>query len=110
MIDYVLTKTGHKSIYYIGHSQGATSLYATLATKTEYNKKIKLFIALAPAVLMGSSSNFLIDTGAKILKLYGTTVSYYPNSLFWLVTLQNRAKLNPYVWMGIMTIHLIFEK
>ncbi|XP_055952419.1 gastric triacylglycerol lipase-like [Argiope bruennichi] len=53
MIDYILNQTGQKQLSYIGHSQGTTSCFAMLSEKTEYNQKIKVFIALAPVTTVG---------------------------------------------------------
>lgn len=53
MIDFVLEKTGQKQLFFIGHSQGTTSMFALLSTKPEYNEKIKLYIALAPVATVG---------------------------------------------------------
>lgn len=53
LIDYVLNATGQDQLYYIGHSQGTTSAFALLSENPLYNKKIKLFIALAPVTTAG---------------------------------------------------------
>ncbi|CAH2255188.1 jg7252 [Pararge aegeria aegeria] len=48
MIDTVLEKTGTKKINAIGHSLGNTIFYVLGSTKTEYNGKVNLLIALSP--------------------------------------------------------------
>ncbi|XP_059057611.1 lipase 3-like, partial [Achroia grisella] len=48
MIDYTLKVTKKTSLQYIGHSQGTTSFFVMASQRPEYNKKIKLMIALAP--------------------------------------------------------------
>ncbi|KAK0098948.1 hypothetical protein PV326_012887 [Microctonus aethiopoides] len=48
IIDYSLSVTGEKSIFYIGHSMGTTISYVLLSTKPDYNEKIKFAISLAP--------------------------------------------------------------
>lgn len=52
-IDYILQKTAQKSIYYVGHSQGGTSLYTIMSLKPEYNEKVRLAVLLGPGGLMG---------------------------------------------------------
>lgn len=53
MIDFTLNTTGQKQLFYVGHSQGTSSMFALLSQKPEYNKKVKLFVALAPVVTLG---------------------------------------------------------
>ncbi|CAJ0827141.1 9098_t:CDS:2, partial [Entrophospora sp. SA101] len=48
-INYILKVTGAKSLTYIGFSQGSALCFATLSLLPDINKKINLFIALAPA-------------------------------------------------------------
>ncbi|XP_040067424.1 lipase member M-like [Ixodes scapularis] len=52
-IDTVLKITGKKKLQCIGWSQGALIMFALLSEKPEYNKKISLFSAMAPAVYLG---------------------------------------------------------
>lgn len=52
MIDYILEVTNNKEMMYIGHSQGCTSFFVMASMLPKYNAKIKLMIALAPAVFM----------------------------------------------------------
>ncbi|KAL0883486.1 hypothetical protein ABMA27_016854 [Loxostege sticticalis] len=47
-IDFILNKTGQKKLAAIGHSQGTSSFYVLGSTRPEYNKKISVFISLAP--------------------------------------------------------------
>ncbi|XP_072755925.1 lipase 3 isoform X1 [Anoplolepis gracilipes] len=54
MIDYVLYATGHKKIFYIGHSEGTTQFWVMASEKPEYNSKIILMIGLAPAAFSGN--------------------------------------------------------
>lgn len=48
MIDYILMKTGQKSLSFVGHSMGATIAYVLLSLRPEYNSKMKLLVSLAP--------------------------------------------------------------
>lgn len=54
MIDYVLGMTGYEKIFYVGHSEGTTQFWVTASEKPEYNSKITLMIALAPAAFSGN--------------------------------------------------------
>ncbi|XP_047996327.1 lipase 1-like [Leguminivora glycinivorella] len=56
MIDYILQHTGEKKLQTIGHSQGTTTHYVLLSQRPEYNKKIELFIALAPVAFLADIS------------------------------------------------------
>ena len=64
MIDFVLEKSGEKSLTYIGHSQGTTEMFSELAKNEEkYAGKINLFVALSPLTQMAHVS----DLGLKAL-------------------------------------------
>lgn len=52
MIDSILEVTQNKKLYYIGHSQGCTTFFVMSSLLPQYNSKISLMIALAPAVFM----------------------------------------------------------
>ncbi|XP_063703630.1 lipase 3-like [Culicoides brevitarsis] len=51
-VDYILRKTGHESLHYVGHSQGGTVFVAFMAFLPEYNAKIRSSYLLAPATFM----------------------------------------------------------
>lgn len=48
MIDYVLEKTEHSKLHYVGHSQGTTAFFVMCSERPEYNDKIIMMNALAP--------------------------------------------------------------
>lgn len=48
VIDYVLMRTESKTMNFIGHSQGTTSLLVLLSMKPEYNEKISIASLMAP--------------------------------------------------------------
>ncbi|XP_034239610.1 lipase 1-like [Thrips palmi] len=53
-IDYMLATTGEASVAVLGHSMGATSLFALLAEMPEYNAKVRAAFLLGPAVYFHS--------------------------------------------------------
>lgn len=69
-VDYIINQTGHSTVNYIGHSQGATTLLVFLAQRPEYNAKINIASILAPIT-------FLQNSG------YLTQFSYEFYFLFW---------------------------
>ncbi|KAG8180327.1 hypothetical protein JTE90_016361 [Oedothorax gibbosus] len=71
MIDYVLKETGEEQLFYIGHSQGTTGAFAMLSESLEYNKKIKLFVALAPVTTVGH-----ITSAVKYLAPFTTEIEF----------------------------------
>ncbi|XP_077534430.1 lipase member K-like [Haemaphysalis longicornis] len=48
MIDYVLNATQQENLIYVGHSQGNQVLFGFLSERPDYQRKIRLFCALAP--------------------------------------------------------------
>nr|XP_045622183.1 lipase member K-like isoform X2 [Procambarus clarkii] len=53
VIDYILATTRHEQLYYIGHSMGTTIFFACMATKPEYNSKVKAMFGLGPVATVG---------------------------------------------------------
>ena len=52
MVDYVLTVTNQKQLYYIGHSQGTALGFASFTSNHELASKIRRFYALGPLIDM----------------------------------------------------------
>ena len=50
MVDYVLTVTNQKQLYYIGHSQGTALGFASFTSNPELASKIRKFYALGPLI------------------------------------------------------------
>lgn len=65
-IDYILSVTKQKKLYYLGHSQGTTSFFVMMSVKPEYNDKIIKFAAYAPIVYAGNIRSPIIKIFAKI--------------------------------------------
>lgn len=52
-LEYICNKTRQEKVTYLGHSMGATQMFYAMVTKSEYFKKrLNLFIALAPAIIL----------------------------------------------------------
>ncbi|XP_032517575.2 lipase 3-like [Danaus plexippus] len=57
IIDFVLDKTGEKSLSAIGHSLGNTIFYVLGSKREEYNQKIKVIIAVSPISYLSNLKN-----------------------------------------------------
>lgn len=57
-IDYVLEKTGHQKLVYVGHSLGCTLFYIAMIQQPHLNDKIELMISLAPTTSVARLGNF----------------------------------------------------
>lgn len=56
VIDYVLHRTGHEDLAFVGYSQGTMTMWATMSLYPKYNKVVKPFIALAPVMSLNHVS------------------------------------------------------
>jgi pimeloyl-ACP methyl ester carboxylesterase len=66
-IDHIFATTGEKA-YYIGHSMGTTMLFVMTSTRPEYNKKLRLAIALAPAAFLWEPRHQLLKSFIPVSK------------------------------------------
>ncbi|CAO3663062.1 unnamed protein product [Rhizopus stolonifer] len=64
-IDYILAQTGAPNLTYIGFSQGTAQAFASLSVNPGLNKKVNLFIALAPATTPKGLRHPIIDAFVK---------------------------------------------
>lgn len=60
MIDFVIHRTGVKSISYVAHSMGSTAALMLLSTIPEYNQKLKSVNLFAPAQQLNHSRSAII--------------------------------------------------
>jgi len=84
MIDFVLEKTGHVQVQYIGHSMGCTSLFILCESMPEFNSKIKEAYLLAPVSDLTNitglpknlvpSAEYLMD----IMEMFGIYTPFFP--------------------------------
>lgn len=61
-IDHILKTTNQSSLFYVGYSQGTTGFFMMSSEKPEYNKKVKLMTALAPAMDVTNSPSLVIQS------------------------------------------------
>ncbi|KAF9173621.1 cholesterol esterase [Mortierella sp. AD010] len=64
-VDYILAQTGAPSLVYIGFSQGTAQAFASLSINPGLNKKVSLFIALAPATTPPGLDNGIVNAVVK---------------------------------------------
>uniref|UniRef100_A0A182URJ6 Partial AB-hydrolase lipase domain-containing protein n=2 Tax=Anopheles merus TaxID=30066 RepID=A0A182URJ6_ANOME len=73
IIDYILRETNAPKLYYVGHNQGMTNLFALLSAKPRYNRKIHHAIGLATIGYLGTTDNRVVRRAAELTdKLYST--------------------------------------
>ena len=48
MIDYILNKTGHQKLHYVGHSMGTTGFFVAMDYRPEYQYKVIMANLLSP--------------------------------------------------------------
>ena len=67
-IDYILDITKVETVSYIGHSQGTTSMFTALAENFgNLKEKVNLFVAMAPVVYIGRTSDSFFKELAGML-------------------------------------------
>jgi len=71
-IDYVLKTTGQPDLQYVGFSMGTTMFWTMMSLHPEYNKKVRLMVALAPVVYINNMKGFprLIAPFHRIVKVH----------------------------------------
>ncbi|XP_033209290.1 lipase 3-like isoform X2 [Belonocnema kinseyi] len=88
MIDYILEKTGHKKIFYVGHSQGSTSFFVMASELPKYNEKIISMNALAPIAFcknLKSPLARILDLASNEIEVLTKLIGIYefpPTNLF----------------------------
>ncbi|KAF0544870.1 alpha/beta-hydrolase [Gigaspora margarita] len=86
-IDYILETTGASSLTYIGFSQGAAQAFAALSINPKLNKKVNLFVALAPATSPKGLQNPIVDAFIKaspnIVYLFFGRKAFLTMTMFW---------------------------
>lgn len=86
-IDYILKYVHQKDLCYVGFSQGSAQGFAALSINPQLNSKIRLFIALAPAMAPPGLRNRIVDTLMKatpsLIYLFFGKRSILPSAGFW---------------------------
>lgn len=70
MIDYTLSVSKQEKMYYVGYSEGTTTLFALASTRPEYNEKIIMMYALSPLV-------FMSNTRSPVIKMIAPNSPFY---------------------------------
>uniref|UniRef100_A0A1B0G0L8 Lipase n=1 Tax=Glossina morsitans morsitans TaxID=37546 RepID=A0A1B0G0L8_GLOMM len=84
MIDYILKITRYKRIQYIGHSQGCTTFFVMCSMKPEYNEKVIMMQAMAPAVYASETEDhpYIRAMGLYFNSLVGSAITEMFNGEF----------------------------
>lgn len=100
-IDFVLNVTGHNKTLFVGHSMGAATMFGLLSEKPEYNNKISLFAAMAPAVRTHNMTSQirhilpLMDEFAALAALFGRyDFLYHDRMIDFIVTTMCRYRVS----------------
>lgn len=86
-IEYILQTTEQKDLVYIGFSQGSAQAFASLSIHPSLNCKVKLFIALAPAMAPPALKNRIVTSLVKaspsMLYLFFGKKALLKSTTFW---------------------------
>ncbi|KAK9374295.1 Alpha/Beta hydrolase protein [Lipomyces chichibuensis] len=86
-IDYILSTTCQKNLAYIGFSQGSAQAFAALSLHPGLNDKVKVFVALAPAMAPGGLSIGIVDALIKasptIMFFFFGRKAILSSAIFW---------------------------
>lgn len=86
-INYILYIVSQKDLVYIGFSQGSAQAFATLSINPELNKKVRLFIALAPAMAPPGLQNTIVDSlmraSPSLIYLFFGRKAIMKSATFW---------------------------
>lgn len=86
-IEYILYFVNQKTLTYIGFSQGSAQAFATLSINPALNKKVSLFIALAPAVAPPGITSSVVDAlmraSPSLIYLFFGRKAILKSTAFW---------------------------
>ncbi|PIC27809.1 hypothetical protein B9Z55_019949 [Caenorhabditis nigoni] len=81
MINYVLKNTRQSNLYYVGHSQGALTMFAKMSEDPEMSTKVRKFFALAPVARMSHVKGLFQDLG-QIYEQYNLVYQVFGDGEF----------------------------
>ncbi|KAK7207990.1 Alpha/Beta hydrolase protein [Myxozyma melibiosi] len=86
-IDYILDTSGQSSLAYIGFSQGSAQAFAALSLHPKLNDKVKVFVALAPAMAPHGLRIGIVDALVKasptLMYLFFGRKAILSSAIFW---------------------------
>ncbi|KAI8822874.1 Alpha/Beta hydrolase protein [Fimicolochytrium jonesii] len=91
-VDYILKVTGVPSLSYVGFSQGSGQGFSSLSINPRLNKRVNLFVALAPAAKPMGLEN----------KTLGTMLKISPEVVFLLFGRKSLLSVTPF-WQSILS-------
>ena len=108
-VNYILKITGAPSLSYIGFSQGTTMGFTSLSSNFDLNRKINLFIALAPATkpkgLENKTIQSLINTTPEVIYLLFGKKALLSSTYFW----SNVLTTGTYAWVIDVAMNGLFS-
>lgn len=99
-IDYILNKTGHEDLYYIGYSQGTTSFYVMGSERSEYNSKIRAMVSMAPIAFLSNQRSPLL----KCIVHFYNLMEVRPHPSYSFLTPTNNIRLMIHFSVGILLL------
>ncbi|CAD6199566.1 unnamed protein product [Caenorhabditis auriculariae] len=81
MVNYVLRVTKQPHLYYVGHSQGALTMFSKMSEDQEFSNKIRKFFAMAPVTRMSNVKGLFYDLG-QIYEQYNMVYQIFGDGEF----------------------------
>lgn len=75
-MDYILKHTNKIQLFYVGSSQGCTTMYVLLSVMPEYNDKIAVYVHLAPVAYMTNVKSIVFRVPAMIFRILQVTIFF----------------------------------
>ncbi|KAJ3157099.1 cholesterol esterase [Geranomyces variabilis] len=108
-VDYILKGTGVPSLSYVGFSQGTAQGFSSLSINPRLNKRINLFVALAPAAkpmgLENKTLSTILNLSPEVIFLLFGRKSLLAMALFW------QSILSPlsFAWLIDISCYFLFK-
>lgn len=106
VIDYILDTTAQDSLAYIGFSQGSAQAFAALSLHPKLNDKVKVFVALAPAMapkgLHIGVVDALVKASPSLMYLFFGRKAILSSAIFWQsIMCKSRIFLSRFIERGL---------